>query len=100
MSTDKIRSIYLRPWRVDVVRREGIRSPLAISAIARAVATALDAARAPRPASVTVVLSDNEELADLRNQWSSRLIPAQSQESIDEMWATIAEQRRALAAAL
>jgi probable rRNA maturation factor len=59
------RTIYRSPWRVDVVRRDGVRSPLSAAAIARAVAAALDAARAPEPGSVTVVLSDDEELADL-----------------------------------
>ena len=59
------RALYLRPWRVDVVAREGVRSPLAATRIARAVAAALEVARAPEPGSVTVVLTDDEELADL-----------------------------------
>jgi probable rRNA maturation factor len=59
------RVLYLPPWRVDVVTRDGVRSPLAAASIARAVAAALEAARAPEPGSVTVVLSDDEELADL-----------------------------------
>jgi len=59
------RSIYRPPWRVDVVRRDGVHGPLAGAAIARTVGAALDACRAPAPGSVTVVLSDDEELADL-----------------------------------
>ena len=59
------RAIYLGPWRVDVVSRHGVRSPLAGTAIARAVAAPLEAARAPEPGSVTVVLTDDEELEDL-----------------------------------
>ena len=61
-------SIYLRPWRVDVVRRPGIRSPLPGAVIARCVTRALDAAAAPEPGSVTVVLTDDEELADLNRE--------------------------------
>ena len=41
---------------------------MSASAIARAVAAALDAAKAPHPASVTVVLTDDEELADLNQE--------------------------------
>jgi probable rRNA maturation factor len=59
------RTVYLPPWRVDIVRPDGSRPPLPAAAIARAVAGALHAARAPEPGSVTVVLTDDEELADL-----------------------------------
>jgi probable rRNA maturation factor len=65
MTGDTRRTIYERPWRVDVVLRNGVRSPLPSSRLARAVARALDAARAPEPGSVTVVLTDDDELADL-----------------------------------
>jgi probable rRNA maturation factor len=61
----RARTIYLPPWRVDVATRPGVRSPLPASAIARAVVAALDAARAPKPGSVTVVLTDDAELTDL-----------------------------------
>src|SRR6185295_19069351 len=60
--------LYLPPWRVDVVGRNGIEMPLAGSAIARAVGVALEAARAPAPGSVTVVLTDDDELADLNRE--------------------------------
>lgn len=63
--TDPTRTIYLPPWRVDVVRRDGVASPLPAASIASAVAGALDATHAPEPGSVTVVLTDDEELADL-----------------------------------
>jgi probable rRNA maturation factor len=63
--TQDARVLYLPPWRVDVVTRPGVRSPLPGTAIARAVAGALESARAPEPGSVTVVLTDDEELADL-----------------------------------
>ena len=45
--------------------RSGVKSKLADAATARAVVAALEAASAPRPGSVTVVLTDDEELADL-----------------------------------
>lgn len=63
MKPDGTRSIYAPPWRVDVVTR--VRPPVPTAAIARAVAGALEAAKAPEPASVTVVFTDDEELADL-----------------------------------
>jgi len=62
------RSIYLPPWRIDVATRPDVRSPLRANAIARAVAAALDAAGAPAPGSVTVVLTDDAELSDLNRE--------------------------------
>jgi probable rRNA maturation factor len=62
---DSTRTIYHRPWRLDLVTRAGARSPLAARAIADAVASALDAAGAPKPGSVTVVLTDDVELSEL-----------------------------------
>jgi probable rRNA maturation factor len=68
MSRERHRSIYVAPWRVDVVRRPGVIVPLAGQALARAVARGLEAASAPKPGSVTVVLTDDEELADLNQE--------------------------------
>jgi probable rRNA maturation factor len=68
MSEDRRRSIYLAPWRVDVVTRSGVRSMLADAGLARAVGATLDAAGAPVPGSATVVLTDDEELADLNRE--------------------------------
>jgi probable rRNA maturation factor len=65
VSQEVARSIYLPPWRVDVTTRTGTKSPLPATDLARAVASALEAAGAPSPGSVTVVLTDDEELADL-----------------------------------
>jgi probable rRNA maturation factor len=62
---DRQWTVYLSPWRIDLVARVGIRSPLATTAVAAAVSNALDAAAAPRPASVTIVLTDDAELAEL-----------------------------------
>ena len=68
MTETTTRPIYRRPWRIDIATRPGVRSPLAATAIARAVAAALEAASAPKPGSVTVVLTDDEELSDLNRE--------------------------------
>ena len=59
------RSIYRRPWRIDVDARAGVAAPLSIAALARAMAAALDAVAAPSPASIGLILSDDAELAAL-----------------------------------
>ena len=59
------RSIYRRPWRIDVEVREAVRSPVVVAALARAIAAALDAGGAPAPASIGLILSDDAELAGL-----------------------------------
>jgi probable rRNA maturation factor len=62
---DRRRTVYLPPWRVDVIRRPGIPGRPAATTLASAVARALEAAGAPSPGSVTVVLTDDAELAEL-----------------------------------
>ncbi|MEX2184380.1 MAG: rRNA maturation RNase YbeY [Chloroflexota bacterium] len=59
------RSIYLAPWRIDIDIRDGVQVPVSSAALARAVAAALDAVRAPAPASIGLVLSGDAELASL-----------------------------------
>ncbi len=59
------RPVYLGPWRIDVTVRDGVRSPVAIARLSRAIAAALDAAGAPRPASIGLILADDRELAGL-----------------------------------
>lgn len=59
------RSLYLAPWRIDVDVRDGIRAPVSIAVLARAMAAALDAVQAPAPASIGLMLSDDRELASL-----------------------------------
>lgn len=66
--SDRARTIYRPPWRVDLVMREGVAIPASEAAIASAVARALGAAGAPKPGSVTVVLTDDAELADLNRE--------------------------------
>ena len=59
--------IYLAPWRIDPVVRDGVavRSSVAVTRLARAVAVALDAAGAPSPGAIGLILSNDAELAEL-----------------------------------
>jgi len=58
-------SHYLGPWRVDVEWRDDVERLLPAAALARVMAAALDAAGAPRPASIGLILADDAELAGL-----------------------------------
>ena len=64
-------TVYLSPWRIDVTMRDAVvdahggRRPVATAPLARAIAAALDAAGAPSPASIGLILSDDPELAGL-----------------------------------
>ena len=60
-----MRSLYLGPWRIDVEWRDGVPRLLPATVIARAAAAALDAAGAPGPASLGLLLADDTELAEL-----------------------------------
>jgi probable rRNA maturation factor len=62
---ERSRSIYERPWRIDLTVRTGVRSLLSDTALARTAARALDAAGAAAPASVGLILSADAELASL-----------------------------------
>ena len=59
------RPIYRRPWRIDVDLREGVVSPASIASLAAAIGRALDDARAPAPASIGLILTDDAEITDL-----------------------------------
>lgn len=59
------RSLYLGPWRVDLTIRDGVVAPVTGVALARAMVRAAEAAGAPPPASIGLVLSDDAELAEL-----------------------------------
>ena len=63
------RSIYRRPWRIDVDVRERIVVPGGVAPLVRAIAAALDAARASgatvAPASIGLILADDRELGTL-----------------------------------
>ena len=59
------RPVYLPPWRIDVTVRTGVPRVVSLAELGRTAAAALDAAGAPRPASVGVILTDDPELARL-----------------------------------
>jgi probable rRNA maturation factor len=69
------RSIYEGPWRIDLDVRHGVRSPVGGAELARVVAAALRAARAPAPASIGLILSDDAELAALNSQHMGKTGP-------------------------
>jgi probable rRNA maturation factor len=62
---DRGRPVYLGACRIDIVRRAGTRPLLTDASLARTIARALEAAGAPAPVSLTAVLTDDEELAEL-----------------------------------
>jgi probable rRNA maturation factor len=62
------RALYLRPWRIDVTRRQGVQLPTSVASLARVAADALGAAGAPSPASIALIFSDDRELAALNRQ--------------------------------
>jgi probable rRNA maturation factor len=68
VTEDRGRSLYLPPWRIDLVERPTIATPVSAVALARAAAAALHAGHAPSPGSVTVVLTNDEELAELNRE--------------------------------
>lgn len=62
---DRGRPVYLGACRIDIVRRAGTRQVLPDARLARTIARALEAAGAPEPVSLTVVLTDDDELGEL-----------------------------------
>jgi probable rRNA maturation factor len=64
-AVDRRRTEYVGTCRIELVRRGGTARLLSDARLGRTVARALDAAGAPTPASVTVVLTDDVELRDL-----------------------------------
>lgn len=58
-------SAYLPPFRIDVTVRKGVAHLVSRHRLAAAVRVALEAAGAPGPASIGVVLSGDRELAEL-----------------------------------
>jgi len=59
------RSIYVSPWRIDLLVRDGVDPLVPLSRLARTAAVALDAAGAPTPASIGLIFSDDVELTEL-----------------------------------
>src|SRR6185436_19461537 len=68
VSEERRRSIYLEGVRVDLTTRAGVTVRVAGAELGRCVQGALRASGAPEPASVAVVLTDDEELADLNRE--------------------------------
>jgi probable rRNA maturation factor len=65
---DRRRSIYLEAVRVDIVTRASVDGRVAAADLARCVLRGLRASGAPEPASVTVVLTDDDELGELNRE--------------------------------
>jgi probable rRNA maturation factor len=59
------RAVYLRSWRIDVTIRDGVSMPASMAGLSRMVAATLDAAGAPPPASIGLILTDDDELSGL-----------------------------------
>jgi probable rRNA maturation factor len=53
---------------VDVERREGVPRLVPATVLARSIAAALDAAGAPAPATIGLILTDDDELATLNGE--------------------------------
>ena len=64
----RMASVYRPPWRIDIDVREGVAAPLTHAALARVAAGALEAAGAPEPASLGLILSDDAELGALNER--------------------------------
>ncbi|MBM4407490.1 MAG: rRNA maturation RNase YbeY [Chloroflexi bacterium] len=62
------RSIYRPPWRIDLTVRPGVRILVPGSVLAALVARILEAAGAPAPASLALILSDDAELSLLNEE--------------------------------
>jgi probable rRNA maturation factor len=67
--------VYAGPWRIDVEWRDGVARLVPEARLARAVAAALEAAGAPQPASIGLILSDDAELAVLNEAHMGRVGP-------------------------
>lgn len=66
------RRLYLRPWRVDLTDRSGRPSLAAKVVLARDVGRGLTAGGAPQPATVGLILTDDEELSQLNERVMGR----------------------------
>ena len=71
-TSDRRRTLYVGACRVDLVRRAGTARLLTDQRVAATAARALEAADAPAPASITIVLTDDEELRDLNRTYLDR----------------------------
>jgi probable rRNA maturation factor len=62
------RTVYVSPWRIDVTVRDGVDPVARMARLCQAIAVALDAAGAPSPASIGLILTDDAELAELNRR--------------------------------
>lgn len=69
------RPIYRPPWRIDVTVRDELPLPIAAGTLARVAVDALDAAGAPSPASLGLILTDDAELAALNAEHMGKTGP-------------------------
>ncbi len=69
------RAIYQGPWRIDVDVRDGVVTPASIMSLAAAIASALSSARAPAPASIGLILTDDAEITDLNVEHMGHIGP-------------------------
>ena len=70
-----MRSHYVSGWRIDVERREDVPRLVSAALLARAIAAALEAAGAPRRASIGLILSDDVELSELNTAHMGKVGP-------------------------
>ncbi len=69
------RAMYIGPWRVDLTIRDGVTAPVSGQGLARAVAAALDAAGAPSPAAIGLIMANDAELATLNAEYLGKAGP-------------------------
>jgi probable rRNA maturation factor len=57
--------VYLAPWRIDLTVRDDVDPAISLARLARTAAAALDAAGAPSPAALGIILAHDAELTAL-----------------------------------
>ena len=62
---DATAAVRVGRWRIDITVRDAVELPIPRARLARAIARAAEAGGASAPASITLVLTDDAELADL-----------------------------------
>lgn len=62
---DRHRAIYRAPWRIELTQRAGVRWLLSDAELARTIERALEAAAAPPPATIGLILTGDDEIAGL-----------------------------------
>lgn len=65
---DRHRLIYRAPWRIELTVRRGVQGMLPGSELAKTIARALEAAGAPGPATIGLILTGDAEIAALNQR--------------------------------